>query len=254
MFPTERRDKILDHLRQRRTCSTSELSKSLQVSEVTIYRDLTTLDRRGLVTRVRGGAVSINHGNFQPQIELRMNVKKQEKMEIAKKAIHFIKEESSIFLDHSSTCIYLAMQILSQPHQHLTVVTNSVKILNILEENSRIDVISTGGTLQRKWSALAGPITLGSLSGMNFDQIYVSCGGLSIERGLMTSFAFIADILRRVSKVTREINLLADSSKFSKVGTFSIMPITQMTRVITDKKLENHVAKNYRDIGVELIV
>jgi DeoR/GlpR family transcriptional regulator of sugar metabolism len=123
-----------------------------------------------------------------------------------------------------------------------------------LEENSRIDVISTGGTLQRKWSALAGPITLGSLSGMNFDQIYVSCGGLSIERGVMTSFAFIADILRRVSKVTRDINLLADSSKFSKVGTFSIMPVTQMTRVITDKKLENHVAKSYRDIGLELIV
>jgi DeoR/GlpR family transcriptional regulator of sugar metabolism len=132
----------------------------------------------------------------------------------------------------------------------LIVITNSVKILNEFDWPSSISVISTGGYLQRQWSALGGAIALDSLSRLNFDQIFISCGGVSIDRGVMTSFTFIVEILRKASGIAREVNLMVDNSKFSKVGTYTIMPVTTLKRIITDEKISQQVADQYRGLGI----
>lgn len=254
MIPFQRREKIIDELQQKKTCTVAELSKLFGVSEVTIHRDLSQLDKTGLIERVHGGATLLNESQngssrAEQRVDLRLGMQIEEKKEIAKKAVQLIRDETSIFIDHSSTSIYLAREIKNLPYKHLIIVTNSIKILMELE-STPFGLVSTGGHLQRQWSALGGTIALNFLSRLNFDQIFCSCGGISIERGIMTSFNFVAEILKQASAVARTTNLLVDSSKFSRVGTFSIMPVTAITRLITDRKLNQSHIKKYRDLGI----
>ena len=258
MIPFQRREKIVNELRQKKTCTVAELSKLFDVSEVTIHRDLVHLNQVGLVEKVHGGAtlVEVSPENNSPKaeqrVDIRLRMQVEEKMDIAKRAVRLIRDETSIFLDHSSTSIYLTREIRNLPYKNLIIVTNSIRILYELEGASFISLVSTGGNLQRQWSALGGTIALDLLSRLNFDQIFISCGGISLERGLMTSFAFVAEILKKASAVAREINLLADSSKFSRMGTYSIMPVTAMTRIITDRNLNPDLVEQYRNLGINI--
>jgi DeoR/GlpR family transcriptional regulator of sugar metabolism len=126
-------------------------------------------------------------------------------------------------------------------------------MISELEEIPWINLISTGGNLQHQWSALAGTPALDFLSKLNLEQAFISCGAISIERGIMTSFPFITEVLKKACDVSREVNLLVDSSKFSRVGTFSVMPVSSVKRIITDRGLDPKIAKAYRRLGVELI-
>jgi|GEM_PF-332959 len=257
MIPYQRRQKIFDQLQKKKMCSVIELSKLLNVSEITIHRDLLNLENNGLIAKVHGGAILTKDGNINKigmSINLRLVRDVEEKKEIARKALQLIRDETSIFLDHSSTCIYLARELRLKKFQHLVVVTNSTKILDELEGYYNFHVISTGGILQHQWSALTGPYALDFISRLNFKQIFISCGAISMERGLMTSYSFVSEILKKASEVTQEINLLVDSSKFSKVGAFSIMPAPNVDRIITDKKLDPNIVKKYVELGIELII
>jgi DeoR/GlpR family transcriptional regulator of sugar metabolism len=254
MIPNQRKKGIFEHLQKEKFSSISELSNLFNVSEVTIHRDLKELEKARYISKVHGGAILVENDKAEARMNVRLKRNMEEKREIAEKSIRLIDDDTSIFLDQSSTCFYLAKELSKRNFQHLVVVTNSVSILAELEENINIDVISTGGALQHEWSALTGPHALECISKINFDQIFISCRGISIEQGLMTSFLFVSEILKKASEVTRQINLLADSSKFSKVGTFSIMPVSVVNRIITDKKLYPGLAKRYRDLGIELFI
>jgi DeoR family fructose operon transcriptional repressor len=259
MIPYQRRQKIIEQLQKKKMCSVNELSKFLNVSDTTVHRDLITLKNTGFILKVHGGAVWVEdnietNNKLEHRINVRLRREVEEKEEIAKKAAQLINDETSIFLDHSSTCIYLARELRLKKYQHLVLVTNSVRILDELEGHFTIHVISTGGALQHQWSALTGPYALDFILKLNFEQIFISCGAISTERGLMTSFPFVAEILKKASEVTQEINLLVDSSKFSKMGAFSVMPASQVSRIITDKKIDSKLAEKYRDLGIELII
>jgi DeoR/GlpR family transcriptional regulator of sugar metabolism len=254
MIPNQRKMRIFEHLRKEKFSSISELSKLFHVSPVTIHRDLIELEKAGSVSKIHGGAMLVENGKVEPRVNVRLKRNMEEKREIARKAVKLIHDETSIFLDHSSTCFYLAEELIKKNYQNLVIVTNSINILAEMEANFLTTVISTGGTLQHNWSALTGPHALDFISKINFHQIFISCGGISIEKGLMTSFLFVSEILKKASEVTKQINVLADSSKFSKVGTFSIMPVAAVHRIITDRKLDRAVARRYRDSGIELFI
>lgn len=258
MIPEQRREQILGECRKNRTCTVKELSRLLGVAEITVHRDLARLEDAGSVRRVHGGATLVESGRAEEpraehRVQIRLGMHIEEKMAIARKAVQLIRDETSIFIDHSSSSIYLAREIMKQSFKNLVIVTNSVKILTELEGVSSLNLISTGGNLQHQWSALGGSMTLDFLSRLNFDQIFISCGGLCVERGLMTSFPFVLEILQRTSSVAREINVLADSSKFSKVGTFSIIPAASIARIITDGNLDQTRLDPYRQLGIEVI-
>lgn len=254
MIPNQRKMSIFEHLQKEKFSSISELSSLFNVSPVTIHRDLIELEKEGSVSKIHGGAMLVENNKMEPRINVRLKRNLGEKKEIAEKAVRLINDETSIFLDHSSTCIYLAREILKRNYQNLVIVTNSVNVLTEMETSYNMNVISTGGTLQPKWSALTGPHALDFISKINFHQIFISCGGISIEKGLMTSFLFVSEILKKASGVAKQINLLVDSSKFFKVGTFSIMPVSAVHRIITDRKLDPELAERYRDLGIELFI
>jgi len=256
ILPYERRQKIIRQLQRKKSCSIEELSRVVGVSSATIHRDLAELNNAGIVLKVHGGALLSENAPIESEdrIHQRLHRNVEEKREIAAKALKLVKEESVIFLDHSSTCVYLARELAEKNPSQLVLFTNSVKILDELEGRFPLSVVSTGGTLQHRWNALTGPYVIDFLSRVNFNQAFISCGAISPTRGLMTSFLFVAEILRKTKQVSQEVNLLVDSSKFNKLGAFSIMPIKDVDRIITDRNLAPEIVKQYEDAGLEIVL
>ena len=194
--------------------------------------------------------------NNKPEhdIDNRLSKNKDKKIEIAKKAVEFIKDETSIFLDHSSTCVYLARAIASRSYRHLVLVTNSLLIANDLQGKHYIDIILAGEDVQHSWSATKGPNALDVISKFNYDQIFISCGMFSVERGARTNYSFVAEITRLACESALEVNLLVDSSKLKKAGAFLIRKTSNLTRIITDKYLDPSTIKEFKKIDVNIII
>lgn len=254
MIPIQRKEKIYKWIKGNKICTISELSNKFNVSNITIHRVLDELEEGKLVYKVRGGVKLITPSSIDKRFDVRMRTNIELKRNIARKAITFIKEGDSIFLDASTTCLIFAKEIIRKNYSDLTVVTNSSFVVCELSKSPNIHVISTGGELQYNLNGLAGTLTLNFLASLHLNKAFVSSAGISIERGLMTSQTFIVEIIQKVIEITKEINLLIDSSKFLRETILTIAPVTSVTRIVSDNKLPKETIAEYNRLGVEIVV
>jgi len=234
MIFTKRQNEILELLKLKRTCSVREINKTIAGSSSTIQRQLTKLEDLGYISRIHGAVVLTDNNKPEHNLDSRLARNSDKKIIIAKKAIEIIEDETSIFLDHSSTCAYLALEIEKRRFKHIVLVTNSLWVAIKLENKRNIDLILAGGELQHSWGATKGPHALDTISKFNFDQSFISCGMFSIERGARTNYFFVSEITKKACDSALETNLLIDSSKFVKAGAFLIKKAKDFTRIISD--------------------
>jgi len=254
MIPIERKEKILKLIKQNNICTIKELTKRFNISNVTVHRILNELEEEGLVNKVRGGVKLSSSSSPETRFNVRMRTNLTQKKEIARKALAFIKEGDSIFLDASTTCFIFAKEISKSKFSDLTVVTNAPFVVCELSKSPNIHVISTGGELQYRLNGLAGSLTLNFIASLHLDKAFVSAAGISREKGLMTSQPFIVEVLQKVFEVANEINLLIDSSKFSKLAMLTIAPVARVTRIISDSNLPKETIVKYQQLGIEIVV
>ena len=249
-----RQKAILDELRLRKVCWVRDLKTKFDASGATLHRDLEKLEESGLVRRGHGSVVLTEYKKPEHFIGSRLAKNVAEKQEIADKAIRFIENEMSIFLDHSSTCAYLAKAISKKDFRHLVLVTNSLIVAEELEGKHSIDLILTGGSLEHSWSSTMGANALDTISKFNFDQAFISCGMISLDRGARTNYSLVAEITKKACESALETSLLVDSSKFIKAGAYLIRKASTLTRIITDKNIDPTIVKAFRKAEISLIV
>ncbi|MCX8012091.1 MAG: DeoR/GlpR family DNA-binding transcription regulator [Desulfobacterota bacterium] len=252
MFPFERREKILKKLQTDGKININSNYKKLKVSKSTLHRDLTELEKEGIVIKVRGGAILPEISRFETHFDIRMKTHVKEKKEIAQKAVEFILDDSSIFLDHSSTAVFVAKEIREHSFRNLLVLTNSLVVPEVLFNKKGIKVMLTGGLVENEFKALSGGWVIDSFKKLNIHQIFISVGAVSFEKGLMTQIPFIYEILPEIIKNARQVNVLVDTSKFFKIGTFQIIPITSSLNFFTDNNCPKEVRKKLENIGVKV--
>ncbi len=254
LFPFERRDKILELLRRQGQIKIGRDASRLGVSRSTLHRDLEELQRLGLAKRVRGGATVDDGGRLETHFDLRLKANSNKKQEIAKKALKTVRDDSSIFLDHSTTTLYLARQLRERRFRNLIVLTNSLPLAEELGDCKGVRVMLSGGTMEGEFRALSGQYVLDFLKRFNLHQIFASCGAVSMEQGLMTQIPFIYELLPALFQQGLEVNVLVDSSKFHKIGTFVIAPLSSRLRIFSDRELPENLRSALRRTGVQLVV
>ncbi len=236
MYPFERKEKILGRLRKIGLININEDAKLFNVSISTLHRDLEDLEKQGLVKKVMGGAVLANGNQFATHFDKRLQNQGKEKKAIARKAVQYIKDDTSIYLDHSSTATYLAREIKQRSFKSLLVLTNSLQIPAELGGVQGIQVISTGGVVESEFKALYGRWVVDSIQRINLNQIFISVGAISVANGLMTQMHFINDLFPELFRHSQNINVLVDSSKFYKLCTFQISPLKPSFTIFTDQR------------------
>lgn len=248
----QRHEWIIQILSEQTYATVDLLAHQLGVSQATIRRDLRILAEVGLVTRAHGGAM-LSAPSIGQMIAsfARMQISSQEKRSIAKVAAEFIHDGEVIALDTGSTTLELAK--LLRHRKDLTVFTTSIPIAQVLASSS-VTVYLLGGELQKKEMSLIGPLALQGASQFNYDHFFMGVAGVDVERGL-TDFS-LDDV--EVKKVflwrAREITVLADHTKFSRVSLVNIGPLQSVHRIITDDGVNQEIVVQIRKLGIEVLL
>lgn len=252
MIPAERKEDILQLIRKEKVCTINAIVDRFKISKVTVHRVLNELENEQHVVKVRGGVKIIEIPKFETRFSIRLRNYIAEKAEIAKKALQFIKEGDSIFLESSTTSYYLARALSALGGMNLTVITNGPEVAAELGRASNIHVIVTGGELEAEVNALVGPLTLYAIEKLQFSKVFFTSVAVS-PRGVMTSLSLLFDVKRKLVESGQEINLIIDSSKFSGAAPHIIAPLTKLTRIITDSKIAPETVEVYKKLGVVII-
>ena len=212
---------ILDYLRQRRRCTLAELMEKFHVSSATIHRDVEELARRDAVMKVRGGLVfndaparRTNGSDFNERIV----TNRAAKIAVAKKAFAYVSEGDIIFLDSSTTVFELSVLLRKADFSHLTIITNSVSILQDFRKfPSHFVLIGLGGSYDPQLNAILGASALEQLSHLNVTKAFVSAFGLD-DKVATTNHERQAELIRRVLDAAERRYLLIDASKRGRTG------------------------------------
>ncbi len=232
---------ILDYLKDRQSCSMNELKERFNVSQATIHRDVTDLAQRKTVRKVHGGVAIVSAvpgGENEPvnsHYSQRINKNLAKKTAIAKKAMPHIKDGDIIFFDSSTTVYQLARQLQKANLANLTIITNSILIIQEFHLfPPHFILISVGGNFNCQLNSFLGTTAIDNLKRLKINKAFISAVGIT-DAGATTFHENHAEFLQEVMVLANETYLLIDSSKFGKSGIFEICPASKLKHVISDR-------------------
>ena len=235
-----RREKILETVRSEGDVTVTALAEQLQVSPLTIRRDLQYLEEHKLLERFYGGART---GEAE---ESRKNSRELRKEKIARYAASLVEDRDSIFINTSSTALAMVKYITSR---RVTIITNNGNIIN--EENpSQATIILLGGELRYMKGAMVGDFTRNNLAQVTAKKSFMGCSGISPEVGMTTEMVSEVTLNQLMfQRVTGSSYILADSSKLGeKIGSVSCPP-KKIENIITDADAPADMVRRFREIG-----
>ncbi|EKS7195659.1 L-fucose operon activator [Enterobacter ludwigii] len=231
-----RQQTIIDLLIQHHSLTTDVLSTQLNVSKETIRRDLSELQAQGKVLRNHGRAKYIHRENQDSGDPFHIRLKSHftHKADIAREALEWIEAGMVIALDASSTCWYLARQL---PDIDIQVFTNSHPICLELGKREQIQLISSGGKLERKYGCYVNPSLISQIKLLDIDLFIFSCEGIDSHGGLWDSNRVNAGFKSLLLKRASQSLLLIDKSKFNRSGEARIGHLDEVTHIVSDTQL-----------------
>jgi DeoR family transcriptional regulator, fructose operon transcriptional repressor len=251
MLPTERRRAILERILVARTIPLKDLANDLDVHEVTIRRDLSELEREGLIEIVRGGARILEQAQADIAYEMRANRELLAKQSIAQEALKLIQDGDTIALDASTTSLEVARALVSRSRVH--VLVSGLEAAMVLA-SSKTPFTVLGGTFNPVARGFSGPITELVLGKLHPDKVFFSVKGLSVKGGLTDASLIEAEVKTRLIQSSKAAIALVDHSKFGATAFTTIIGPEQIDHLITDKEPEANTRKWLVSSGLKLIV
>ncbi|MCR5774489.1 MAG: DeoR/GlpR family DNA-binding transcription regulator [Lachnospiraceae bacterium] len=251
MLAAERRNSILEKIQEEKKVIVGELSREYEVSEETIRRDLERLEEEGHIVKSYGGAVLNETGVIELPHNVRRRVNPAAKQKIAELVCNEIEENDHVFLDASTTSVYISKAIKQK--EHLTIITNSIENLLELSLVTGWDIISTGGQLKAGTMSLYGWKTAETLGAYHADKVFMSCKGISKDRGITDGNDETAGIKQAMIASAAKVYLAVDHSKFDRMAFSQICGFNKIDTVITDQEPEPVWKEFFSSNGIGLI-
>ncbi|WP_299541564.1 DeoR/GlpR family DNA-binding transcription regulator [uncultured Streptomyces sp.] len=245
LLAEQRRALILDEVRRRGGARVNELTRRLNVSDMTVRRDLDALARQGVLEKVHGGAVPVAEAStHEPGFEAKSALEQGAKEQIARAAASMVAPGGAVALSGGTTTYALARHLLDVPG--LTVVTNSVPVADVFHEArsggelppGAATVVLTGG-VRTPSDSLVGPVADRAISSLHFDVLFLGVHGISAEAGLSTPNLAEAETNRRLVRAARRVVVVADHTKWGTVGLSSFASLDEVDTFVTDAGLSD---------------
>jgi DeoR family fructose operon transcriptional repressor len=251
VYAEERQQHIVGLARAHGRVDVAELSSELSVTSETVRRDLTVLERQGVLRRVHGGAIPVERLGFEPGLAARDSVMTAEKERIAKAALHELPDEGAVLLDAGSTTSRLADLIPLD--RQLTVVTNAVPVAVALATRSNITVLLLGGRVRGRTLAAVDSWALEALAQTYVDVAFMATNGVSAQRGLTTPDHAEAAVKRAMMQNARRTVLLADHTKVGVDHLARFGDLADVDTFITDSGLDDRTAAELESAGPRVV-
>lgn len=252
MYAEERQQLIADLARADGRVEVASLAARFDVTPETVRRDLTALERHGVLRRVHGGAIPMDRLGFEPPIATRDTVMTAEKERIAKAAFEELPDEGAILLDAGTTTARLA-EILPTDRE-LTVVTNALNIAVSLAGRANLTVLALGGRIRGRTLAGVDVWALRALEETYVDVSFMATNGVSVERGLTTPDTTEAAVKRAMIGASRRTVLLADHTKIGADNLARFGDLSDVDTFITDTGLQPSLAEELEAAGPRVVL
>jgi len=251
MYAEERQQTIIARARAEGRVDVASLAAELDVTTETVRRDLTTLERQGLLRRVHGGAIPFERLGFEPGLASRDAVMVAEKERIANAALAYLPVEGTILLDAGTTTARLAEVLPAE--RELIAVTNALPIALTLSVRPGLTVLMVGGRVRGRTQAAVDDWALRALGDTYVDVAFVGTNGISIDRGLTTPDPGEAAVKRAMLAAARRVVVLADHSKVGATHFARFGGLTDVDMLITDSGLDADVAARLEAAGPTVV-
>jgi DeoR/GlpR family transcriptional regulator of sugar metabolism len=252
MLAVQRREKIMDLLKEDGSAKVLDLAKLFKVTEVTIRQDLEKMEKEGLIIREHGGAYLKNIKDQVQAFSLSHQENLDKKALIARKCLDFIEPGDTIILDSGSTTTEVAKGLKGK--KNLTVITNALNIAQILGAEPGIEVIVTGGEFKPPTLSLTGQKAADFFKGLHAQKLFLATAGISLKAGL--TYPSISDLVVKKAMIdaAETTYLVADSTKMGKAAFASLGALSLIDFIITDSAVEEKHKQLFRDNNIELII
>lgn len=237
MFALERQKRILEILEREGSVSVNRLSTTFDVTEETVRRDLEKLEKQDCLKRTHGGAVSVSDSStHEASLEKRKLINVDAKQNIAKAAASFVAEGDTVFLDASTTTFFMAKELKTM--KNITVITNSIRVVNELCGAEGVKVIAVGGLVSNNQS-FVGSLAERSIEENFFvSKMFFSSKGITADGGVLESNEGECGIKKKMMKNAKLKYYLCDKSKMGSVGFVKLTYFENLDFVITDTEPE----------------
>ena len=251
MYAEERQREILRRARAEGRVDVLRLAEELSVTGETIRRDLTALERAGVVRRVHGGAIPVERLGFEPALAARDAVMTAEKERIAKAALSELPAEGAIIIDAGSTTERLASELPMD--RELTVVVNAPPLAVLLASRPDLTVIMLGGRVRRRTLATVDDWNLRLLSQIHVDVAFMGANGFSPEHGFTTPDPAEAAVKRAMIAAARRAVVLADHTKAGNDYFARFAHCSDIDTLITDEAIDGDLVESLESFGMRVV-
>lgn len=246
----DRQTSIISLLVRQGRLSVADIVEQFKVSEATARRDLETLADQGKIQRVHGGALPIKQAPPELPILQREQEQATAKQSIGAAAAALVRDGETVFLGSGTTVLEVARNLRSR--RGLTVITNSLPVMNVLAGSPEITVISLGGMLRPSELSFIGHITEQALAEVRADKVIIGVHAISIENGLTNDYLPETMTDRAILKAGREVIVVADHSKVNAVATAFLAPLTSINTLVTDQQAPSDFVATLRQNNISV--
>jgi DeoR/GlpR family transcriptional regulator of sugar metabolism len=247
-----RLDELQRYLVGRRSVTLEEIHQYFNVSIATARRDLDFLAQNGTVERISGGAIVIEQASPQLPVFDRKKDQLQEKAQIGKKAASLVSEGETLFIGGGTTTLEVAKNLTNI--KNITVVTNSLMVINALAGQVNIKLIIVGGVFQAEEQTIYGYFAEQMLKEINVDKIIFGAQSISVKHGVTNDLSSDGSTDKAFLQIGRELILVADHTKFIRQSPVSICSLSRLQKIVTDNSTPKNIIKSIEEKGVEVII
>lgn len=252
MTVTERHEIILNELKDKGKVNVQDLSNTLDVSEVTIRKDLRILEEKGLLFRTHGGATQTNPYTSDRPVSEKEKIQAGEKNAIAKEAVKLIGDNDSIILASGTTILAVARRI--QADRRLNVITSALNVSLELSQHENVEILQLGGQLRPSSTSVVGSYAEQFLEGITCGILFLGVDGIDLDHGLTTSNIMEASLNQKFIEVAQYTVVVADHTKFGKRGFSRICGLEKIQHIITDSSTSSDTIEKLEEAGIQVTV
>ncbi|WP_026180888.1 DeoR/GlpR family DNA-binding transcription regulator [Demetria terragena] len=256
----QRHAQILEHLRAHHVVSVEDLARALEVSASTVRRDLQQLHLAGALTRVHGGAAPREHLQPHPvqaweaqedrTFDQAVEEERPDKEVVAAAAAEQVLDGEVVALDIGTTTAAVARHLRGRP---ITVVTNSLAVLDVLRDDATVELILLGGVVRRSYHSLVGMLTEDALRQVALDRVFLGTSGIDADGRVMDTTIVEVPVKRRLLAAAREVVVLADQRKLPGTGSYQVCGPEQVDMLVTNKGADAETLRACQEAGVKVV-
>jgi DeoR/GlpR family transcriptional regulator of sugar metabolism len=246
----DRQTSIIALLSRQGRLSVADIVGQFGVSEATARRDLETLAEQGKIQRVHGGALPLKHAPPEAPLLQREQEQLFEKQRIGQAVAALVRDGETIFLGSGTTVLQVARNLRFR--QNLTVITNSLPVMNTLANVPGITLVALGGMLRPSELSFIGHITEQALAEVRADKVIIGVHAISLENGLTNDYLPETMTDRAILKAGREVIVVADHTKINAVATAFLAPLTSINTLVTDQQAPSDFVASLRQNNISV--